>query len=613
MNEVTIFKNVFTPQPFYISVEKAIDRIRTGKSKIQVEEIRKQLDEERRKQMKVNLPTVFFSGKFDGTKNENIKEYNNLIVLDFDKIPDDLQLAKDTLCSDPYIYACWISPSGNGLKAIVRIADGKQHEAHFEALQEYFPNLDKSGKNIARHCFESYDPEIFVNEKSKVFAKTKKHETIKQEVKVETGSKVFENLLRWLSNKNDAFREGERNVFIFKLASACCRYGINEDETLSLCKLSFQINNDFSEKEMSRVVRSAYRSGSSTFGTAEFTNEQLVDKIKRTEIVVKELDPDIYKEDVKPKDVIFGEDVKELALNLYRNGLEQVKGVGVKELDELFKMKRCEISLLSGIGNYGKSTFLRWYLCVRVLVHKEKFAIFAPEDNPAEEFYHDMVEIILGGNCYGNNPHRPSEETYLEVYDMISKHIFYVYPKEIAPTPEYIKERFLELIIKEKIDGCIIDPFNQLTNDYGARSDKYLETFLSECSRFAQINNVYFIIVAHPRLMKKDADGNYPCPDVYDIADGAMWNNKMDNILIYHRPAHQLDPNSPMCEIYTKKIRRQKTVGKKGFVTFEMDRWTRRYSFNGIDIIRELTGKTANEITPINPDLWMEKQEEAPF
>ena len=46
----------------------------------------------------------------------------------------------------------------------------------------------------------------------------------------------------------------------------------------------------------------------------------------------------------------------------------------------------------------------------------------------------------------------------------------------------------------------------------------------------------------------------------FDIADGAMWNNKMDNILIYHRPNHQKDPSSTLCELHTKKIRRQKSV-----------------------------------------------------
>jgi hypothetical protein len=151
-------------------------------------------------------------------------------------------------------------------------------------------------------------------------------------------------------------------------------------------------------------------------------------------------------------------------------------------------------------------------------------------------------------------------------------------------------EVFLELIIKEHIDGVDIDPFNQLTNEYQkfSRSDKYLEWVLSVFSRFAQVNNVFFWIVAHPIKMAKAGDGNYPCPDVFDLTDGAMWNNKMDNILVYHRPFAQTDPQNPTCEFHSKKIRRQKIVGKKGFSVFEMEFRFRRFFFNGLDPLQLL-------------------------
>ncbi len=552
-----------------------------------------QIDKERRSELKVNLPSVFFSGRFKGTESTDLLEHSNFIVLDFDDVTTnpDIELveqAKQELIKNKYIYACWISPSGNGLKGLVKVADGNKHEEHFTALQDEFKGLDKSGKNVNRHCFESYDENIYINNDSKVFTKTKKIESVIEVVKVESSSKVFQNILVWLSNKGDAFVKGERNFFIFKLASACCRFGINENEAYSLCKLSFANESSFSDRELLRTIKSAYKSNASSFGTAEFSNDVLIDKVSRKEIQTKEIDPDIYNVDIRPKDVIFGEDVKENALNLYRNGFEKLEGIGVDELDTYFKFKRGEISLLTGIGNYGKSSFLKWYLVMRILLHKEKFALFAPEDNPAEEFYHDMVEIILGMDCTPRNLNRPSENIYSDTYDFISKHLFYVYPKEIAPSPDYIKERFLELIIKEKISGCIIDPFNQMSNDYnssGGRTDKYLETFLSDCSRFAQNNDVYFLIVAHPKLMKKDTTGSYPCPDVFDVADGAMWNNKMDNILVYHRPDHQTNPNSNICELHTKKIRRQKTVGKKGLINFALDRQTRRFYFGGKDYL----------------------------
>jgi hypothetical protein len=256
---------------------------------------------------------------------------------------------------------------------------------------------------------------------------------------------------------------------------------------------------------------------------------------------------------------------------------------------------------LTGIGNYGKSTFLKWYMLMRVILYKEKFALFSPEDNPAHEFYHDLVEIYCGMKLTPDSNYRVSRSEYERIYDELSKHFFYVYPKEISPTPEYIKERFLELVIKEKVSGCIIDPFNQMTNEYaksGGRSDKYLETFLADCSRFAQQNNIYFFIVAHPKMMVKDSTGNYPCPDVFDIADGAMWNNKMDNILVYHRPEHQKNPDSTVCEFHTKKIRRQKVVGKKGIAIFNLHRGFRRFVFESGDPMAKLIENKKDEDYP---------------
>jgi hypothetical protein len=259
---------------------------------------------------------------------------------------------------------------------------------------------------------------------------------------------------------------------------------------------------------------------------------------------------------------------------------------------------------------------------MRILLYGEKFATFSPEDNPPEEYYHDFVEIILGCDCSPNNPHRPSRQVYEQVYDMVCKHIFYVYPKDVSPTPQYIMEVFLELIIKENVDGVDIDPFNQLTNEYQkfSRSDKYLEWVLSVFSRFAQVNNVFFWIIAHPIKMAKAGDGNYPCPDVFDLTDGAMWNNKMDNILVYHRPFAQTDPQNPTCEFHSKKIRRQKIVGKKGFTVFEMVFKTRRFFFTGIDSLQLLLNQKNIDFKPKQPtqqtleqDGWMPFSEENIF
>lgn len=583
---ISVFENIYSDQPFYLPVSKALDRIKNGKSKARIEEIRKCLDKEKADAIKRQLPSVCFSGKFSRREDAALLEHSGFMILDFDNVASVEEKIVEITDKD-FVYACWLSPRGNGLKALVKIADGSKHREHFQALQDVFPEIDRSGVNISRVCYESYDPHIYINTKAKPFAKIKSVERVEVKETVYEHQAIFQNLLKWLSNRNDAFVTGERNFFIFKLASACCRFGLNENSAQSLILAEYPASNDFTDKECRKAILSAYRANKGKSGTASFDRDVLVDKTTRREL---EIDTTLFDENGKTKDVVYGEDVKEAAIDIYKNGFASVLPLGIP-LDDFFKRKRKEITLISGIGNYGKSAFHKWEMLMRVLKYGEKFASFSPEDNPPEEYYHDFVEMLLGCDMTPLNHSRPSIDVYNAAFDFVSKHIFYVYPKDLTPTPDYIKERFLELIFKEKVDGVTIDPFNQLANDYtksGGRTDKYLETFLSDFSRFTQANNVYGTIIAHPHKMQKQGDGNYPCPDVFDLADGAMWNNKMDNILIYHRPFMQVSPEDPTAEFHSKKIKRQKTVGKRGFILMEYVRRTRRFEFSGYDYMAKL-------------------------
>ena len=579
---ITIFKNIYNKEPKYITVDLALERIKNGRSKLMVEEIRNTLDKEKADMLKRNLPSVYFSGKFGANRQDvDLIQHSGFIVLDFDNV-DELRDKQTEIITNKFVYACWVSPSGKGLKALVKIADGKKHREHFQALQEVFSDIDRSGINVSRVCYESYDPDVYINEKAEVFKKVKTIEKVVTYERNDNDQKIYKNILTWLTNKNEAFVTGERNNFIFKLASACCRFGIAEVTASNFINTDFVSTSEFTRNESERTIKSAYRANASRFGTASFDKEQLVDKVTRKEIEVEKV---IIDEEDGIKDVIYGIDVKQQALDIYDNGYVAVKGIGVPDIDERFKPKKGEITVLTGIGNYGKSSFKKWYQVMRILLYGEKFATFSPEDNPPEEYYHDFVEILLGCDCTPSNPNRPSKQIYEYTYDWICKHVFYVYPKDASPTPQYVMEIFLQLIIKENVDGVDIDPFNQMANNYQnfAGRDKYLEWVLSLFSRFSQVNNVYFWIVAHPKLMVKASNGNYPCPDVFDIADGALWNNKLDNILVYHRPFAQTEPQNPMCEFHSKKVRRQKVVGKKGFSVFEMYFKTRRFFFNGFD------------------------------
>lgn len=606
--QVSIGNGVKDVTPRFIGLNVALDRIKSGvRSKERILEIRASLNPEVKKRLKETLPSVLFSGTFaNGRLDANLIKHSGFLILDFDHV--DLQQKKVELLKHPFIYAVWVSPSGDGVKALVRIADGNKHREHFQALQDIFKDVDPSGINVGRLCFESYDPEIWINDSATPFNKIKKIEkVVVKEIHPMEVEDSFKKLVVWLTTKkNAAFQSGERNTYIFKLASACCRFGIDKYNADNLICSEYSVGNDFTMSEMKQAISSAYRSNQ--FGTAFFEKGVLVDSVSRSEVNSTEFvqvdDPNF-----RVDDTVYGFDAKEGALALNQFGFQKVVGIDVYEIDRHFKPKRGELTLLSGHGNYGKSAYKKWYFLIRILLYGEKVATFSPEDCPPEEYFHDYVEMLLGCECTPNNPNNPSKEVYEKAYDFVSKNIFYVNPESLSPTPDLIKERFLALVVQEKVDFVCIDPFNQLTNDYGStggRSDKYLESLLSDFSRFAKKNDIFFWIVAHPKSMRKISEGtmkdNLPCPDVYDIADGAMWNNKMDNILIYHRGFAQTAPDNPSAELHSKKIKR-KTVGRRGFVEIEYIYNRRRFTVNGIDVIENALNEKRITFRPSLNDL----------
>lgn len=601
MELVTIYKDIYSKKAedaHHITVDAALARIRNGKSQRQVERIRAAIDKDKQDSMKCLLPSVCFSGKFGAREDAALIQHSGFLVMDFDEV-DDIGEFIGSLAGFEYVYAAWLSPRGNGVKALVKIADGKRHREHFAALKDIFTDIDKSGINESRVCYESYDPNMYLNPNAVAFTKIKITEKI--EMKETTGDEreIFTKLLKWLTNKNEAFVTGERNSFIFKLASSCCRFGISQQAAEAMILTEFPASNDFTHKEAGKAIASAYKANKGKYGGAVFEKSVLVDKVTRQELKVDDVHYDINE---KLRDVIYGSDVKGNALNIYRDGYGKVKGVGIPELDMHFKEKPGEVTCLTGIANFGKSAILKYFKLLRVILFGEKFASFSPEDNPPEEYYHDFVEMYLGCDCTPNNPERPPESVYSAVYDWISSFIFYVYPRELTPTPEYIKEKFLELIIKEGISSAAIDPFNQMMHDYtkgGGRTDQYLETVLGDFTRFAQANGIPLTIVAHPTKMGADPNGDFKCPGINDLNGGAMWGNKMDNILAYHRPFGVSNPDDPLAELHSKKIKRQKIVGKKGSFDFRYIRRTRRFEFNGIDYMqRAIDAKNGTSILP---------------
>ena len=284
----SIFKN-FNEVTENKDILKILDDIKNGVYKPAITYLRKSLADnknEAAERAKKSLPAFTPSATFKGgRKMEFLTNYNALVVLDIDKItPEKLTESKEILKENPFVFAFFTSPSGNGLKIFIKVDSGKdEHKETFLKLQRYFEDIlsleiDKSGKDITRLCFFSYDPELFVNEACTIFS-THSNQSQEQTTKTnKTSSSQIPNTINYdvlythcvqFTEKKESFIDGNRNNFVYQLANNLNRKGVPESVALGYILADY----DYNSQEVMAAVRSAY-SNTADFNTDAFQSKQ---------------------------------------------------------------------------------------------------------------------------------------------------------------------------------------------------------------------------------------------------------------------------------------------------------------------------------------------------
>lgn len=278
MSTVTVFDNLFKlHNPKYVKIQYVLKRIKEEACLDIVSKIREEKDKTIRNEIKKKLPCVLFSGEFTSRSDNALVRHSGLICLDFDNFEDSQSLSdyREFLSKDIYTYAVFTSPSGDGLKLIVKIPSViEDHRAHFIALKQYYNSkyFDSSCINESRICYMSSDKDIFINDDSVLFVdKAKPKEIVKKEFKVEVqdNQKIISGLMKWWSERYGMI-EGERNRNTYILSMAFNEFGISEMEAKSFM-MQFA-HHGFDEEEIRSCVESAYRK-SHLFNTKSFTED----------------------------------------------------------------------------------------------------------------------------------------------------------------------------------------------------------------------------------------------------------------------------------------------------------------------------------------------------
>ena len=176
---ISIFKNVRMNDCDYFDANLIVREIISEKHKHRVEPIREVISKvqgdygnykaakEAANKKKRNLPAIIWTGKFQG--RTKLINHSGLLCIDIDGTNETTRETVNKLGKHPSVYAAFVSPSGNGVKAVFRvIPDEKKHDASWRSAANLVQELtshkaDESAKDIGRLCFVSHDPEAYHN------------------------------------------------------------------------------------------------------------------------------------------------------------------------------------------------------------------------------------------------------------------------------------------------------------------------------------------------------------------------------------------------------------------------------------------------------------------
>jgi len=184
--KVSMFRN-FNKVVENLDISVILEQIRSGKFKSRILVLRELIRhgrEDEYNDQKRSLPAFTPSGLFEGgRKMENLKEYSGLIILDIDKLThEQICLTRRSVEDIPNTHACFISPSGQGLKILVKVFSRPvYHKVVFNQVKYFYETqlkksdqscqvkIDPSGKDITRLCFVSWDEQLYLNPSAVIF------------------------------------------------------------------------------------------------------------------------------------------------------------------------------------------------------------------------------------------------------------------------------------------------------------------------------------------------------------------------------------------------------------------------------------------------------------
>ena len=290
-------------------------------------------------------------------------------------------------------------------------------------------------------------------------------------------------------------------------------------------------------------------------------------------------------------------------LSLYKRGLPPGCSTGWPSVDRCYTVASGEFSIVTGIPNHGKSTWLD-ALLVNLLGQEcngkpWRFFVCSPEQQPTELHIAELLEKHIGKRFRdGPGPRMRQDEmtdAVMAVMDARFEFAELEHEDEFADVltaAHAFAKRCADLGYQP---GIVLDPWNRLEHRRPTHQSEteYISDALTCTVSLCRDTGAHMWLVAHPRQLQADRNtGQRPVPTAYDISGSAHFANKADNIIVIWRDmaaAHQGLPTALETTVYVQKVRRRH-IGKVGNMRLKYDLQSGRY----LDVIESYVERGIN-------------------
>lgn len=551
---VTIFKDFGdTMNPHIISIDKALERIRDGKSQKTIERIRKKANSgEEYDKDKKTLPFVCFSAaetklvKKSHRLDESVVTHSGFFSIDFDDCVD-VETKLEQLKQDPYIYAAWVGPSGLGVRALVRCpASVENHNLYYTAFLDRYPDLDPTSRNVSRGTFESYDPNLYVNEIALVWDRRLSEEDRrkkKEKEKNRRGTKILATAVAMIRSSYD----GIKHETLLKAANLLGGYiatgRIKEEEAIKVLEDEIRLKKPKDFGGAQKTIRDGIEHG-----------KQLPlhesKKIERAQEFLR-------RDDGSYDFLADNEEMNEYERAVIDGTLEMGLPTGFNSLNTHWMFKKNHMVWFAGIDNTGKS-FLVWYLAVvAAMLHGWKFLIYSSENRDG------MLRKKLKEFYIGKSLKVMTDEEIIRAHEWVHEHFRIMTSKQMHTVDDMLLKG--ELIFDEgfEFDCFIAEPYNSFEIPKELDTHRH-NLYALNLMRVFKENYASLWVCDHVNssaARSKDEEGYVEAPWKSDVEYGQIKANKVDDFLIIHRLVNHPEKKYDT-EIHVGKIKDRETGGE---------------------------------------------------